>query len=361
MGRIKLVPIPEAGLFGDHSDMKRRSIHFLFVLLFVLATTLTGAQEPPKKLSIHFEPSATETKIPERFRLVKDSFECQIDAPEELTANFSRSLVRFPSPMITETPQNNTVHTELYLPKTPKLGKKAPAVIVLHILGGDFPLARSFCHVLADRGVVALFLKMPYYGERRPEGSSKRMVAQDPRETAVGFTQAVLDIRRAAVFLAQRDDVDPNQLGIFGISLGGITGGLAAGVEPRFNNVCLMLAGGDFGKIAWESKELDEPRAKWIKLGKSKEDFLETLKPIDPLTYAPSLRGRRILMMNAKDDEVIPPDCTKSFWKAAGEPEIIWYSGGHYTVARHLFNAMKRTSDFFAATTDENPKLGEGK
>jgi Alpha/beta hydrolase domain containing 18 len=276
--------------------MKRMSFLAALILCLVVAPTFAGAQEPARKLSIDFVPGAAENKIPERFRLSKDLFECQIDAPEELTANFSRSLVRFPSPMVTETPQNNTVHMELYLPKTPKLGKKAPAVIVLHILGGDFPLARSFCHVLADRGVVALFLKMPYYGERRPEGSSKRMVAQDPRETALGFTQAVLDIRRAADFLARRDDVDPKQLGIFGISLGGITGGLAAGVEPKFNNVCLMLAGGDFGKIAWESKELDKPRANWIKLGRrfhrnAQADRSADLRRIS--SWAPSFDAER--------------------------------------------------------------------
>lgn len=328
-----------------------RQIGLTCVLLGVvcLSPSWCFAQGQTRKLAIEFVPGVEEIKIPERFRLSKDSFECQIDAMEELTPQVGRSLVRFPSPMVTETAQNNTVHTELYLPKERKLGEKAPAVIVLHILGGDFPLARTFCHVLADRGCVALFLKMPYYGERRPEGSSKRMVSHDPRETLTGFTQAVLDIRRAADFLARRDDVDVERIGIFGISLGGITGGLAAGIEPRFQNVCLMLAGGDFGRVAWESKETQKSRDYWIKLGKSKEEFVEILKPIDPLTYAEELRGRRMLLLNAKEDEVIPPECTKVFWKAAGEPEIVWYSGGHYSVAVHLFDAMKRTGDFFAA------------
>lgn len=306
------------------------------------------AQDVARKITLDYVPGADEIKVPERFRLAKDSFECDIDAKEEITSQITRSLVRFPSPMLTETAQNNTIHMELYLPKERKLGKRAPAVIVLHILGGDFPLARSFCHVLADRGAVALFLKMPYYGERRPEGSSKRMVSQDPRETLVGFTQAVLDIRRAADFLSRRDDVDPEQIGIFGISLGGITGGLAAGIELRFKNVCLLLAGGDFGRVAWESKETEKARNYWTKIGKSKDEFIEILRPIDPLTYAESLRGRRMLMLNAKEDEVIPPECTKVFWKAAGEPEIVWYSGGHYSVAFHIFNAMNRVGDFFA-------------
>ena len=41
------------------------------------------------------------------------------------------------------------------------------------------------------------------------------------------MTQAVLDIRRAAAWLAARDEVADDQIGIMGISLGGITGALA--------------------------------------------------------------------------------------------------------------------------------------
>lgn len=325
-----------------------RSIALLSLIALVAPLSAIAQQPEPRRIAIDYIPGAEEIKVPERFRLAPANYVCEIDPPENLTDQFVRCNVRFPSPVVTETIENNTVHMEYYLPKKPKLGEKAPAVIVLHILGGDFPLARSFCHVLASRGVPALFLKMPYYGERRPKGSTKRMVSHDPNETVENFTQAVLDIRRAVDFLSRRDEVDPERIGIFGISLGGITGGLAAGVEPRLQNVCLLLAGGDLGRVAWESKEVERVRRYWIEQGKTKEDFVEALRPVDPLTYAESLRGRRVLLLNAKNDEVIPPECTKAFWKAAGEPEIVWYSGGHYTVAGHLFNAMQRVSDFFA-------------
>jgi hypothetical protein len=53
-------------------------------------------------------------------------------------------------------------------------------------------------------------------------------------------------------------------------------------------------------------------------------------------------------MLNAKDDEVVPPACTISLWKELGEPEIVWYDGGHYSVVRHLFNALSRTTRFFS-------------
>ena len=180
---------------------------------------------------------------------------------------------------------NNTVWCEYYRPHPP--GKK-PGVIVLHILGGDFELSRLFCNYLAQHGVCALFVKMPYYGERRDPASPRRMVSHDPQETVAGMTQAVLDIRRATAWLGARPEVDDAKLGIFGISLGGITSSLAATAEPRLQNVCLLLAGGDVGRVAWESLELRGLREKLLAKGVNREQFVETLSAVDPVTYAAS-------------------------------------------------------------------------
>ncbi len=49
---------------------------------------------------------------------------------------------------------------------------------MLHILGADFALSRYLAARLADRGVAAMFVKLPYYGERRPAGD-KRFLSPD--------------------------------------------------------------------------------------------------------------------------------------------------------------------------------------
>src|SRR5262249_9377299 len=144
------------------------------------------------------------------------------------------SLVTFPSPVTTPERNNNTVHGEYYRPAA---AGKYPACVVLHIMGGDFPLARTFANALAHRKVAALFVIMPYYGPRRQPDSTARMVSADPRETVRGMTQAVKDIRYAAAWLAAQPEVDRDQLGIFGISLGGITAALAGTAEPRFHKI----------------------------------------------------------------------------------------------------------------------------
>jgi dienelactone hydrolase len=331
--------------------------HFTSLLLTACALAACcpclGAAEPKVERGTAQFVAIDKDKCPAPFRLDDHEFEYQIEWRGVDSPRFELADVRFPSPVKTPHERNNTVHCELYRAK--QAGKR-PAVVVLHILGGDFALARLFCHSLNQGGTTALFLKMPYYGPRREPGVNRRMIAEDPEETVAGMTQAVLDIRRAAAFLASQEDVDADRLGIMGVSLGGITAALAAEAEPRLNNVCLLLAGGDFPKIALESAEFKKERDRFLASGKDPARLLEGVRSVDPLTYGELLRERRVLMLNAKSDEVIPRACTEALWTAAGKPEILWLSGGHYTVMRHLPTALTRANQFFST-----PKMVEAK
>jgi dienelactone hydrolase len=295
---------------------------------------------------VDFELTERESQIAPQFHLDSHRFTYEMRRIDELQ-RLEVWDVQFPSPVVTDVAVNNTVHCEFFLPVDGTEGTR-PAVVVLHILGGDFPLSRLFCTALAQKGVAALFVKMPYYGPRRDPQVPRRMISDKPEETVAGMTQAILDIRRATAWLAARSDIDQDQLGVFGISLGGITGALASTAEPRLQKVCLLLAGGDIARVVWQSPELDDLRRGWEQSGKSRDDFTKLMQTIDPVTYAENVRGKHILMLNAKEDEVIPRECTESLWKAFGEPEIQWYPGGHYTVARHLPSAVERVRSFFA-------------
>src|SRR5262245_3081161 len=295
---------------------------------------------------VQFTPVANESQIvPKSFQLAARKFAFEQKPQTSWTEGVTMSLVTFPSPVVTPEANNNTVHCEYFQPTTPG---KHPAVIVLHILGGDFPLARVFANNFAQHGVAALFVKMPYYGERRQPGSPARMVSTDPEETARGMTQAVKDIRCAAAWLAAQDEVDSKQLGIFGISLGGITASLAAAAEPRFVKVCPTLAGGDLGLILRDSQEhhLSAARERWLAKAQSIDDLDKLMKSIDPCTCLHADANRKVLMLNAEHDEIIPRECTDRLCQAFGNPPIVWYDCGHYTAALHIIDALQRTADF---------------
>ncbi len=309
-------------------------------LLYSVAVALP----PPREGEIHFDLTEKEGTVAELFRMKAHKFPFKQEFQPTSSTAIEISLVTFPSPVETPHAVNNTVHCEYFRPLKPG---KHPAVVALHILGGDFDLTRLFCRQLAQNGVAAMFLKLPYYGPRRPEGVEVRMISENPNDTIANMRQGILDIRRAAAWLRGQDEVDENQLGIFGISLGGITSALASTAEPRFQKICLMLAGGDMARIAWESPELEDIRSNWLDKGGSKEQFLDLIKQIDPVTYGDRVRGRKILMLNASHDEVIPKVCTESLWHAFGEPEIVWMEAVHYSAMRFIFDALSRVTKFF--------------
>jgi dienelactone hydrolase len=329
----------------------------LVVSTLLLACAAARADEPaekraqefadvPAKGKVRFAPAAGEERVPEHFRLASHEFEFQ-SRPVQSGSRFRMLRVTFPSPVATEVVENNTVHGEYFQPA----GKGPyPACVVLHILGGDFLLSETVASHLARQGVAALFIKMPYYGPRRGKESPKRMLSEDPRETVAGMTQAVLDIRRATAWLAERDEVDEKRLGITGISLGGVMSALAAAGEPRLNNVAIVLGGGNFADLLWANPtdRAQKFRERWLAAGESRETFGAVVSKIDPAAYGHLLKGRRVLMIEAKNDEVIPPESAKALWEAIGrEPNLVWLDAGHYTAIRYLPQELVRLDQFF--------------
>ena len=316
----------------------------LVVGTILLAQTINGTAE--------FRPSPAESSVPELFRLPAATFAYERETIR-VTPGYDVSKVRFPSPVETPDPANNTVHAEYFRPIGP--GKR-PAVVVLHILGADFALSRYYAARLADRGVGALFLKLPYYGERRAVGGKEKFLSADIDRSTRSMRQGVLDIRRGVAWLADQPGVDPDKLGVTGISLGGLTSALAAAADPRIGKVVTLLAGGGLDEILWTMDEPDAHRYRkgWLASGRSQADLRAITLPLDPLTYADRLVGKKMLMFAGSIDEVIPPSAARNLWSAAGRPPIVWFPCGHYSAAGFLLPAIRQAVDFFA---EDVPKM----
>jgi dienelactone hydrolase len=306
----------------------------------------------PERGEACFRPTASEAGVPEQFQLGAATFAYELERLRD-TDKYSVWALRFPSPVVSPEPLNNTVHAEYFRPvdldPLPERPARRPAVIVLHILGADFALSRYLAARLAERGVAALFVKLPYYGERRPPGAGQRFLSTDIDRSVGAMRQGICDVRRAAAWLAGRPEIDPARLGITGISLGGIVAAVAAAVDPTLNRVVLLLAGGDLSRILWEMPEAARYRALWTASGRTLADLKALTDPFDPLTYAHRLVGKRLLMMAGNVDEVVPPASTRALWMAAGRPPILWYDCGHYSALAYLLPAVRTTVDFFAA------------
>jgi dienelactone hydrolase len=298
---------------------------------------------------VKYTPGPLESSVPERFRMGAAIFSFELE-PAMTTRRYTVSKLRFPSPVETPDIENNVVHAEYFEPKG--FGRTRPGVVVLHILGADFPLSRYMAARMADRGVAALFLKLPYYGERMPRSAgpaTKRFLSTDIERTVSSMRQAVLDVRRAIYWLSTRPLIDRGRLGVAGISLGGIISALAAAVEPAVTEGAFLLAGGDLSTILWTMPESAPYRTAWLESGRTKNDLKALTDPFDPLTYADRLLGKRLLLIAGNVDEVVPPASTLLLWEAAGRPVIRWYDCGHYSAVGFLLPGIRQTVDFFAS------------
>jgi len=261
----------------------------------------------------------------------------------------------YPSQVVTPVKENNTVPADYYLPDGIEPGSpRRPAVICIHILNGNYELVRMLCSALASRGIPAVMFKLPYYGERSLPGG-RRELARSPKLFVEALPQGIQDARRTFDVLASRGEVDPERIGISGISLGGIVAATTAGSDPRIHRAVLILAGGDLLGVIHHCREARELSELIKKLPAEDRTKIEkAIDQVDPVRHTPGLKDRaaagRVMMVNASEDNVIPRACTEKLAAALGISErVVWLRGlGHYTAILALPQTLRKTVDFFA-------------
>lgn len=196
-----------------------------------------------------------------------------------------------------------------------------PTIILLHGLGDrktvDYIEAGN--QYMLDAGFAVLRLDISNHGDRFKYDYDFNLTEGYRYWTRDIITQTVFDLRRAVDFIYTRKELDPDRIGYFGISLGGIIGTIFCSVEERIEVPVIVLAGGSlnlmFGMDALSS------------------DTKNYLSIVDPIHYVANISPRPLLMINAENDEIVPPITSKLLFKAAKEPKkIIWYPAKHHDI-----------------------------
>jgi len=256
---------------------------------------------------------------------------------------FTQYWLSFPSALTSPIPEHNTVWGHFWQPKDAM--KRRPAAILLHWLGGSFDTLEIVGQRMAEQGIATIMLYMPGYGPRKAKdsGPAEKLTKKDMEAMIAGMHQSVLDVRRAGDWLASRPDVEPDRIGLVGISLGAVIGSLAAGIDDRFGRSVFLIGGGDLPAIVMNgSRETAEAKARLEKDGLTVEQLRDRWRDVEPLTFASRIRPAEVLLINADADEVIPKACTERLRSAMGSPEIRWFKGGHYALLFQLGKALRQ-------------------
>jgi len=193
-----------------------------------------------------------------------------------------------------------------------------PVIILMHGLGDNKTVdyVTYGNDLFLQNGYAVLRIDFNNHGERKKDVYDFKLTGKYKYWSRDIISQTVFDLRRGVDFIETRKELDSKRIGYYGISLGGITGTIFCGLDERIKVPIVALAGGQLN-LLYEKEALT----------KEAKDFVSI---IEPLNFVKQISPRPFLMLNAKNDEIVPPIMSKLLYKAAQEPkEIIWYDAKH--------------------------------
>ena len=237
--------------------------------------------------------------------------------------------------------------------------RPGPAVVLIH--GHHAPIRnqmRPYVEAYARRGISTAVMTLPYHRERRHPGKcvGGPFVNDDARRQRQALEQAVADVGQVVTWLREQPLVDPERIGITGISLGALITHLAMGKDPRLVAGVAMLGGGNLPCVQEHRPGLVQHRLG----GLLDNEELELMAPVDPMNYADENQPRQVLMFEGARDWIFPPHCVEGFWKALGRPPIIWLDAGHIVPVRIEASAARTSAAYLHSVFEGDPKpVGE--
>jgi len=214
---------------------------------------------------------------------------------------------------------NKKVKALLSIPKN--IDKPIPVIILLHGLGDrkTVDYIEAGHEYFIKSGYAVFRIDIANHGDRLEDNYEFSFTDGYKYWTRNIIIQTVFDLRRGIDLLNKIPDIDSTRIGFYGISLGGFTGTVFCAVDKRVKVPVIALAGGGFNVM--------------FGLDALSEEALDYFSMIDPINYVEMLSPRPLLMLNAENDDVVPPFTTKRLFKKAKEPKkIIWYNAKHHDV-----------------------------
>lgn len=224
----------------------------------------------------------------------------------------------------------------LFTPNTATAKHRVPCLVLLHGLGTNKEIMAGLARYAATLGYASLAIDEYGQGERASKTASKTLSAADlQQQLLTGVPQTVVDVRRGMDYLGTRPNIDTKRLGLVGVSLGAIMGTVVSGVDTRLKATVLVSGGGDWAVIL-KYLAAHKPQVGGRQItGTDTVDWTFVsafLTPEDPLTFAPFIAPRAVLMVNGTHDTTIVPQAADELYRAAA-------SGPGARVERHQLNA----------------------
>ena len=249
-------------------------------------------------------------------------------------------IVRFTSAVETPYEENNTVEARFFPAKERwKRGKKA--VVVLPHWNSHAAQHVSLCQGIAEFGISALRISLPYHDRRMPGELTRAdyAVSANVARTIDATRQSVIDVRSCFDWLQQQGYED---LGIVGTSLGSCYGFLTSAHDERIRVNVFNHCSTHFADVVWKGLS-----TRHIREGIEDQIDLDRLRAVwdcqSPVHYIERYAAmkKRSSFLYATYDTTFPPDLSKDIVsriaKSGADHNVLVMPCGHYTLGESPF------------------------
>lgn len=221
-------------------------------------------------------------------------------------------------------------------------------VVVLPIWGNStYPpskIARGYAkHSKGNADTIWILGNEPLFPWRKLTNTqSEQEFVQEVRQSAERFQATVVDMRRLVDWAEHQKNIDGSRIAFVGFSMSALVTATLMGNEPRIEAGVLMLGGAKFADIfsfcgdkAGRVREHVLHDFGWS-LKRYHAFFSRLFAPADPVNFRGHYNPNKLLMINAKHDQCIPPAAKTALWEITGRPQRITLFYGH----RHAFYSL---------------------
>ena len=193
----------------------------------------------------------------------------------------------------------------------PKAEGIYPVVLLLHGLTSDKETMMTYLgNRLVEQGIAVLALDAPYHGERKQADINPGQPTVFPGVVR----QGCLEWRHGLDYLMTRKDIDKTRVGLLGYSMGSMMGSILGAVDKRIGSFALCVAGDPILPVT----------------GQLPDAIRDPLFGVCPSLFIGHIAPRPLLMLNGKQDTVMPAEASNRLYAAAKEPkEQAWFDSGH--------------------------------
>ncbi len=193
--------------------------------------------------------------------------------------------------------------------------------------------------------------QLPHHGERqirRSKYDGSQFVTADLMQTFEALRQSVLDARTVLQYVLNMNRYD--EIGLTGISLGGVVTKMVASVDSRIAWAVPIIGNLDLPDVIAKAPILEEVRKELRGFGISPERVAELMELVGFTSLKPLIPRERIIVVAAEDDLIVRADSMRRQLDRWSGVQEIWITGGHLTSLFRLPSVLpdiKRRIDAF--------------